>query len=198
MSINRPLRSSSVGSLHLLSALKVRNSDITENRLPYFLGRHPPPAQRRSVSLPQILENRSSLCTRKQDVFFLGGRNNQPRLGYYKVPQFVPTEIRFKATAKMFDENRVCCHVREDCSTCVQCFHGLYKCKECGRDNSSMHTQPSTTLPQTAYTGVPNPNHDHSARDAGANAGVKSTMLKGTSKTLAWLQSLQHPLDKPK
>ena len=198
MPINRPLRSSSVGSLRSLSALKVRNSDITESRLPYFLGRHPPPIQRRSVSLPQIPENRSSLCTRNQDVFFLGGRNDRPRLGYYKVPQFVPIEIRFNATAKMFDENRICCHFREDCSTCVQCFHGFYKCKECGRDNSSMHTQPSTTLPQTAYTGVPNPNHDPSARDAGANAGGNGSMLKGTSKTLAWLQSLQHPLDKPK
>lgn len=103
------LRSSSFESIRSLQSnvRQVRTTEYERQRRYNFLGRHPPPIQRRSASLPRILEHQPPTQSSPRQALFLGGPTNRPRPGYTKVPRFVPLEIRLNASVAV--ENRPAC-----------------------------------------------------------------------------------------
>ena len=129
-----------------LSVPRVRKSEYEKQRKYTFLGRHPPPIQHRSASLPRILEHPSPLRSSLRQALFFGGLNNRPRPGYIKIPRFVPLEIRLNpsiATAGL--------------PGCISCTHNqggegcdVIPCKHCGQGfslDSSRSTRGGSEVP---------------------------------------------------
>jgi len=73
-----------------------------------FLGRHPPPVQRRFSSLPSSFSH-DSPTPKPSSKLHLGGPINRPLPGYAKVPRFVPLEVRLNTPA-MHGHPRACEH----------------------------------------------------------------------------------------
>lgn len=144
----RSLRSSSFESIRSVqsSLPRVRTTEYERQRRYNFLGRHPPPIQRRSASLPRILENQPPIQSSPRQALFLGGPTNRPRPGYVKVPRFVPLEIRLNPSVAM--ENS------PSCSLCDQAHdaegRGVVPCNRCGQRfslDSSRSTRGGSEVP---------------------------------------------------
>ena len=134
-----PLRSSSFESVRSLqsSAPRVRTTEYERQRKYNFLGRHPPPVQRRSASLPRILENQAP--TQFSPRLFFGGPTNRPRPGYTKIPRFVPLEIRLNPSAEIENSfSSALCEQAHD-------YEGrdVVHCNHCGQ-HSSLDSSRST------------------------------------------------------
>ncbi|KAL6720568.1 hypothetical protein ACLMJK_002492 [Lecanora helva] len=92
-------RSSSQDSVRTVqrNKFKRRASENHLQRVPSFLGRHPPPLQRRSNSmpltkLPDIFESARS-GQYERELLFIGDDRLDSRRGYHKVPRLVPHRI---------------------------------------------------------------------------------------------------------
>lgn len=142
------LRSSSFESVRTLqsSVPRTRTTEYERQRRYNFLGRHPPPIQRRSASLPRILENQPPTQSSPRQGLFLGGPTNRPRPGYTKIPRFVPLEIRLNLSVAM--ENSPACAV------CDQAHDAegleVVQCNDCGQRfslDSSRSTRGGSEVP---------------------------------------------------
>ena len=80
-------------------------------------------------------------------------------------------------------------HTSEDCTVCVQCKHGFYKCKTCGRTNTSSAATQGGSTAQAGYTGIPNnanngDNNTGADNNVGANSKADGAPLTGRVKSL--------------
>ena len=126
------------------SVSKVRTTEYERQRRYNFLGRHPPPVQRRSTSLPRILENQPPAQSSPRQALFFGGSTNRPRPGYIKIPRFVPLEIRLNPSAevKTNSSSALCEHDYEG--------RGIVHCNHCGQRfsmDSSRSTRGGSEVP---------------------------------------------------
>ncbi|CAD6581408.1 MAG: hypothetical protein ASARMPREDX12_000453 [Alectoria sarmentosa] len=142
------LRSSSFDSIRSVqsSVPRVRVTEYERQRRYTFLGRHPPPIQRRSASLAQILEDQPSTQSSPRQALFLGGPTNRPRPGYIKVPRFVPLEIRLNHSVAM--------DISPACLLCDQSHNAegshVVPCEQCGQRfslDSSRSTRGGSEVP---------------------------------------------------
>ena len=109
------------------SVPRIRTTEYERQRRYNFLGRHPPPVQRRSTSLPRILENQPPEQSSPRQALFFGGPTNRPRPGYIKIPRFVPLEIRLNPSAevKSNSSSALCDHAHDyEGRGIVHCNHG--------------------------------------------------------------------------
>ncbi|CAF9918694.1 hypothetical protein IMSHALPRED_004378 [Imshaugia aleurites] len=141
-------RSSSFESVRSVqsSAPRVRTTEYERQRRYNFLGRHPPPVQRRSASLPRILEHQPSAQSSPRQALFFGGPSNRPRPGYTKIPRFVPLEIRLTSS--------VASEVSHACALCDQAQDAegrdVVPCNHCGQRfslDSSRSTRGGSEVP---------------------------------------------------
>ncbi len=128
------------------SVPRVRTTEYERQRRYNFLGRHPPPVQRRSASLPRILEHQSPAQSSRRQALFLGSPTNRPRPGYTKVPRFVPLEIRLNPS--------VAIEITPACVVCDQGHntdgHDAVPCDHCGQRfslDSSRSTRGGSEVP---------------------------------------------------
>ena len=175
------MRSSSFESIRSLqlNVRRVRSTEYERQRRYNFLGRHPPPIQQRSTSLPRIIEHPSSLHASQRHPLYFGGPTNRPRPGYSKVPRFVPLEIRLNSSLAM--------DISPACSLCnsVHDAQGgdVVSCNHCGQHSSldsSRSTRGGSEVPDlTIHSQGASTMHDSKRVIKAVGSKLKAVLSKG-------------------